>query len=456
MSIANLPESLQGAIQENLLYTEFEQAIQPNLVYRTIAQKEKFDIQKGQTMTYTRAGLKPPINTPLNPQQNTNLDNGLTHKAIPIEQYTMALNQYGDTIDLDIMTSQVMIANLAMQYTKTNGQQSSSSLDTLAKIELFNGYMGGNTRVTATLGAPNVTIAVDDIRGFDKVLNDKGQVVDVSGSNPLTVTVGSNLYNLVSYAADAINISTTRYIYDLNGNILYGTGGISGTLTFASTVSVSDGTSGKAVVSAFAPAIFSPNGRATTAALTSGDLLTMELFLDVIAYLESNNVPTMPDGFYHCFLDNKSSKQLFSDPEFQLLYRGRGMNDPVYRKAKIFEGLNVRFFETTQAPQQLQSGGVGSIVRRPIICGADVLVEGTFAGQEEVIRSAMKGNGHFDVIEDIVHIVRPPIDRLQQIVAMSWSWTGGYALPTDATANRTVIGTASDAYLKRAVVIETL
>jgi hypothetical protein len=456
MSIANLPESLQGAIQENLLYTEFEQAIQPNLVYRTIAQREKFDIQKGQTMTYTRAGLKPPINAPLNPQQNTNLDNGLTPKAIPIEQYTMSLNQYGDTLDLDIMTSQVMIANLAMQYTKTNGQQSSSSLDTLARIELFNGYMGGNTRTTATLGAPGTTISVDDIRGFDKVLNALGQVVSVSASNPLPVVVDDNTYDLVSVAADASNTSSTRYIYDDNGNIIYGTGGISGTLTFSSNVSVNDSTSGNAVVSQYAPAIFRPSNRATTAALQSGDLLTMELFLDVIAYLESNNVPTMPDGFYHCFLDNKSSKQLFSDPEFQLLYRGRGMKDEVYRKAKIFEGLNVRFFETTQAPQQLQSATSGPIVRRPIICGADVLVEGTFAGQEEVIQSAMKGNGHFDIVDDIVHIVRPPIDRLQQIVAMSWSWTGGYALPTDATANRTVISSASDAYLKRAVVIETL
>jgi hypothetical protein len=455
MSIANLPESLQGAIQENLLYTEFEQALQPNLVYRTIAQREKFDIQKGQTMTYTRAGLKPPVTTALNPQQNTNLDNGLTPKSIPVEQYTMALNQYGDTLDLDIMTSQVMIANLAMQYTKTNGQQSSSSLDGLAKTQLFNGYMGGNTRVTATLGAPGVTIEVDDIRGFDKVLNAKGQIVPVDGSNPLSVVVDDNTYDLISSAADVVNTSTTRYIYDADGNIIYGTGGISGTLTFSSNVTVNDGTTGKAVVSAYAPAIFRPNARATTAALTSGDLLTMELFLDVISYLESNNVPTMPDGFYHCFLDNKSSKQLFSDPEFQLLYRGRGMNDPVYRKAKIFEGLNVRFFVTTQAPQQLQSATTGALVRRPIVCGADVLVEGTFAGQVEVLNSAMKGNGHFDVVEDIVHIVRPPIDRLQQIVAMSWSWTGGYALPSDATANRTVINTASNAYLKRAVILET-
>jgi hypothetical protein len=456
MSIANLPASLQSAIQLNLLQTAFKQSIEPNYVYRTIAQKEDFQIQKGQTMTYTRAGLKPPITAPLNPQQNTNLDNGLTPKSIPVEQYTMALNQYADTLDLDIMTSQVMIANLALQYTRTNGQQASSSLDAIAKTALYNGYMGGNTSVTATLGAPGVTIAVDDIRGFDQVLTASGSVETVSGSNPLPVLVNGDLYSLVGSTADVINVSSTAYIYNAAGVPIYGTGGISGTLTFSSNVTVADGTSGNAVVGVYAPVIFRPNGRATTGDLVSGDILTMQLFIDAVSYLESNNVPTMDDGFYHCFLDDKSSKQLFSDSEFQLLYRGATLRDPVYKKALIKEGLNIRFFRTTQAPQQLQDGDAGPLVHRPVICGADVLVEGTFAGQEEVINSNLKGDGHFDVVDKIIQIVRPPIDRLQQIVAMTWSWTGGYAIPTDATANRSVIGTASDAYRKRAVIIETL
>jgi hypothetical protein len=456
MSIANLPESLQSAIQLGFLKTGFEQSLEPNYVYRTVAAKEDFDIQIGQTQTFTRAGLKPPVVAPLNPQQNTNLDNGLTPKSIPVEQYTMQLNQYGDTIDLNIMTSQVMIAKLGLQYTKTNGQQAASSMDGFAKAALFNGYMGGNTSVTATLGSPNVTINVDDIRGFDFVLSATGAVVPVSGSNPLPVLVNGDLYSLTGSAADVVNTSTTRYIYDANGNIIYGTGGTSGTLTFSSTVLVADATLGNAVVGVYAPAIFRPNGRATTGDLVTGDILTMDLFISAVSYLESNNVPTMDDGFYHCFLDDKSSKQLFNDEDFKLLYRGATLRDPVYKKALIKEGLNIRFFVTTQAPQQLQAGSSGLLIHRPIICGADTLIEGTFAGQEEVLESSMKGNGHFDIADKVVHIVRPPIDRLQQIVAMSWAWSGGYAVPTDATANRSVIGTASDAYKKRALIIETV
>lgn len=53
-------------------------------------------------------------------------------------------------------------------------------------------------------------------------------------------------------------------------------------------------------------------------------------------------------------------------------------------------------------------------------------------------------------------ITRPALDRLAQIIAQSWSWIGGFALPTDLTANTTVIPTATNSYLKRGVVIESL
>jgi len=50
--------------------------------------------------------------------------------------------------------------------------------------------------------------------------------------------------------------------------------------------------------------------------------------------------------------------------------------------------------------------------------------------------------------------VRAPLDRLQQIVAQSWFWIGGFVAPTDATATSVIIPSAGAQYLKRAVVIE--
>lgn len=453
MAINTLPASLDGAIQEGLLFTAFEQSLRSILMYRTIAQRVPFPIAAGESITATRAGLKPAVPTPLNPQTNTNLDNGVTPSSYSIEQYTMRLNMYGDTQDLNLLTSQIAIASVGIQNAKVNGEQAARTMDTLARDNLYAAYLGGNTFVTVTLGAPGTTIQVNDIRGFQTVLNSSGQVVNVDANNPLPVIVNGTEYSLVGVTQDVVNTSNARNI--TTGTYAgYGVGGVSGTLTFSTNVSVANGTAGNAVIAGFAPAILRPNARASTNALVSGDVLTMSLLLDARAILRNNAVPYV-DGMYNVFLDNVSERQLFADPEFQLLYRGRGLQDPVYRNATVAEGLDMRFFKTTQAPQQLKSATSGIPIHRPIVCGADVLVEGTFAGQAEAIAGLMQGNGLIEIIDDVVQVIRPPLDRFQQIAAQSWYWTGGYSIPTDATANRSVIPTASNAYLKRAVIIET-
>ncbi len=448
MSIENLPASLQGAIQQNLLLTAFQQSLRSLLMYRTIAERKPFPISAGQTITETRAGLKPSVTTPLNPSTNTNLDNGITPTSYSIEQYTMELNMYADTLDVNILTSQVAIASVAIQNAKVNGEQAARTLDKLARNALFGAYLGGNTNVTATLGSAGLTIAVDDITGFTSVLNSNGQVVPVSGSNTMPVTVGSTVYTLSSYTIDTVNVSNARFINN------YGTGGQSGTLTFTTNVSTADGTSGNSVIGGFAPAILRPNGRANTSKIVTGDVMTLSILLDAVALLRNNAVPTI-DGMYHVIQDSTSERQLFSDPEFQLLYRGTMLSNPVYKNAKISEGLGIRFYSTTEAPQQLQSATSGINIRRPIVCGDGVLVEGDFAGQQEAIDQLIGGKGHIEMVDGVVQVIREPIDRLQQIVTQSWYATVGYSIPTDATANRSVIPTASNAYLKRAVVIET-
>ena len=59
-------------------------------------------------------------------------------------------------------------------------------------------------------------------------------------------------------------------------------------------------------------------------------------------------------------------------------------------------------------------------------------------------------------VDNVVMVTREPLDRLKQIIAQSWYWIGGYALPTDATASTAIIPTATNSYLKRGVVIESL
>src|SRR5258708_23936 len=171
------------------------------------AKRENFRTNIGETLTKTRPGLKAPVITPLGTSGNTNFDNGLSPSTFSIEQFKLTLNQYGDTIDLNTVTNRVGIVEQFLHNSKVNAVQAGQSLDRIARNRLFAGYLGGNTRVRTTLGAPAATISVDDINGFENVLVN-GVPTPVSATNTLQVTVGSNVYTLTGTAADASNVST--------------------------------------------------------------------------------------------------------------------------------------------------------------------------------------------------------------------------------------------------------
>jgi hypothetical protein len=437
MGIQNFPLSLQAIIQDGFLEREFESALQSRLGYRAVADREPFAVGIGETLTKTRAGLKPSVTTPLAPATNTNLDNGLTPVGWGVEQYTIAINHYASTMDLNMVTSRVGIANQFLQNAFTNGEQAARSLDELARNALFGPYFGGNTRVRTTLGAAGPAIAVDDIRGFQLVFVN-GVQSPVSGVNNLTLTIGADAYTLVGTAPDAINVSTAP-------------GGVSGVLTLSSNVTVSDGTAGNAVQAANASVVLRPNARLTTAALAVGDTLAMANLLDAVAALRMNAVPDI-DGVYNCYLDPVSARQLFADQDFQRLFQGATSANQVFKQGMINDFLGLRFLPTTEAYVQAHPTLAGTVIRRPIICGKGALIEGDFAGMDA--QDVAPKDSIVTMVDGIAMVTREPIDRLQQIIAQSWYWIGGFCAPSDTTTNPTVIPTATNASFKRAVMIE--
>lgn len=439
MGISNFPVALQPAIQQNFLEREFEQALRAKLGFRRIADSERFPNGVGETITKTRAGLKAAVETPIDPTTNTGFDNGLTpDQGWGIEQFTLSIGMYGTSNDLNTVTTRVGIASQFLQNAKANGEQASRSLDSIARNALFNSYLGGNTRVTATLGAAGTTISVDDIRGFQYVPNATNNLmVPVSATNPMTVVVGSNTYSLESVAADAANVSTAWK-------------GISGKLTFSGNVTVADGTAGEPVIASIAPTILRPNGRQTTAQLVSGDTLTMDMILDAKAQMSNNAVPDI-DGAYNIYMDPTSMRSIFKDSQFQLLYRGATGENPVYRNGQITDFLGMRFIETNMSPQQSAPGASGLTVHRPVICGQGTLIEGNF---DNMVGHETTDNAIIHVVDDVVQVTREPLDRWQQIIAQSWYWIGGFCAPTDVTTNPTTVPTASNSALKRSIVLE--
>lgn len=453
MAINNLPSALQSAIQTGFLEHQFGLPLRAKLGFRDIADKEEFTANIGETITKTRTGLLPAITTPMSPASNSDITSGLTPQNYSVEQYILSIAQYAANMQLNVVTQRVAIADFFLRNAYALGEQAFRSIDTLAQQSLFNTYLGGNTRVRTTLGSAGATVAVDDIRGFQTTLNSAGQVVPVSGSNPVNVTVGASVYSLTGFAADGTNVSTAP-------------GGVSGTLTFSSSVTVSDGTALNAVVSAVAPYVVRPKSTSglimapTTAAISSSTYvnagrLTMDMILNAKATMSANGVPVADSsGMYNLYIDPIQATGLYSDPAFQQFFRGQVTTEE-YRQGVIAELLGVRIQETNLNPVQMLSGT--GTVRRAVLCGQGALVEGEFTSTAYM--QALAGADADDaiaIVDGIAHVTREPLDALKQVITQSWSYIGGFVVPTDTTANPNTIPTANNSAFKRAIMLESL
>ena len=439
MSISNFPVALQPIIQQGFLEREFQQALRSRIGYRACADREDFSVGIGETLTKTRAGLKPAVTTPLAASTNTNLDNGLTPGSWNVEQFTLTLNHYAATMDLNMVTSRVGIASQFLQNAYVNGEQAARSLDDLARNALFSAYFGGNTRIRSSLTSAGPMVSVDDVRGFQTAFVN-GMQQGVSTANPLAVTIGGDIYMVVGAGPDATNVSTAP-------------GGVSGALTLSGNVTVSDGAAGNSVQAATGSLILRPNGRMNTGALTAGDTLAMTNILDAVAGLRVNAVPDI-DGAYNCYLDPVSARQLFADQDFQRLFIGSTSANEIFRPGQgvINEFLGLRFVLTTEAYLQPHPTIAGAVVRRPIIVGQGALVEGDFAGM--AADDVAPRDAIVSLVDNVCMVTREPIDRLQQIIAQSWYWIGGFCAPSDTTTNSLTVPTSTNANFKRAVMIE--
>jgi len=457
MGINNFPAALVATIQTGFLDREFEEGLDSLLAYRLCALQETIPARIGETLTRTRKSRLNPVTTPLVPSAvSANIDNSLIPSSFTVEQYSFTVFEYAGTFDVDLLAEMVGIADQMIVGSRNNGVQAAQSLERLAKQALFAAYNGGNTYVRTDLGVSSTTTChVDDVRGFQNVLVN-GVVTPVSAGNPLTVleqpAVSGGLtqtLNVTSVVADGSSSS----IYP--GSVLGTTDGLSGVLTFTAAAAP---VTGDAIVATSAPRVFRPSGKITTTQLAAGDVLTMGLVLNAVAYLRDNGVPAMPDGSYKCILDNSSMRALFADQDFKVLFAGRDMTSE-YRSADIVSILGVEFIPTTETYVQLPSTtptpNLAVTVRRPIIIGAEALLQGTFEGLEQFInRPGFEPIGYVMMVNDVAQIVRPPLDRLQRTCSMTWTWVGGFAVPSDLTATTSIIPTASNALFKRCTILE--
>ncbi len=456
MAIDNFPAVIQGVIeQQNFLNRAFEKKLVPNQVYRVLGERRPVPVGVGETVTRSRPGLKTPVTAFQNPSSNTGLDNGLSSTYYPFEQYQVAVNEFGDTLDLNLNQAETLIASLFVENVEQLGIQSAQSIDYQMALNVHKAAEAGNTHVTAAV--TSATIHVDNIYGFDTAFNSTagqspGLPAPVSTSNKLAVTIypaagGAPITaNVQAVAADGTNTSGAQ-----SGGYAFGA---SGTLTLDASVTVAVGDN---VVANDGAYILRPNLKATRYAMAASDTISIPLFAAARAKLSARRIPTLADGTYACICDPIAWAQLFNDQAFQIATQGT-FESTIFANGFVSRKLGLTFIESTNIPVYANVAVTGSktiTARHFLVAGAGALVEAPFDGVlNTAMFSSQKGFADIRMVRDIVLVMRPPLDRKQQNVSQTWWWTGGFVCPTDVTSNPTTIATSDYSRYKRMVLIE--
>jgi hypothetical protein len=413
---STLPAAIQAMMQNGLLYRAFEDALVPEFLFPSIATTRPWAGNLGDTTIFTRPGLLAPTTTPI-----TGNDPGTA--TYSIEQYSATMDQYGNAMDTNLLQSAMTLSSKFLEDTVRLGINAGQSMNQLARKKLYAAYGGGNTWATAT-SSSSTALQVNNSAGFSTVLVN-GVPTAVSGTNPLAVTV-NGVANTVVAVPDATH------------------------LTLGTAISAAVGW---AVISTVQPVSLRPNARANRYSLQSGDVASLAVFRSAVARLRTMNVPTVA-GNYVAHVDPTTEAELFADADFKQAYQGRG-DSTVFGDMSIGTFVGIDWVRNTECPTTSDGTSAQNVtVHQPIVCGGGAIIQAPFARLGDLLDEVDGPHGAIQVVSpadgvQVAHIVRPPLDRLQQVVGSAWSFIGDYSIPTDAT-------TGDAALLKRAVLVEHL
>ncbi|MFF9279517.1 hypothetical protein [Streptomyces griseosporeus] len=413
---SNVPAAIREIMQNGLLYRAFEEALIPEFLFPAIASPRPWSQNIGDTGTFTRTGLLTPTTTPLNGTDPS-------PQTYSVEQYSVTMDQYGITMDTNMLQSRMSLASKFLEDAQKLAVSAGQSLNRIARDKLYKAYSGGRTWVT-TAGASDTSMVVNSVAGFEYVLVN-GKPTPVSAANPLSVTIEgvANTVTGVNAGTNTLTLGTAR----------------------ADVV-------GDAVVAVNAPFTVRPSNTLDTAYdIGTSNVATFKMFRAAVARLRKMNVPTI-NGYYTAHIDPDTETQLFDDPDFKQALQGR-VDSPVYQDLSIGRFGGIDWVRNNELPT-VQAGTTGTVtVHRPIVFGQEALVSAPFDGMGNMLAEtdvsdvpSIQMIGPANGVQ-VAYIVRPPQDRLQQIVSQSWSWVGDFGVPSDATSG-------DAALFKRAVVLE--
>ena len=449
------PQTL-NLVQDGLIERTFHHSLYPELLYVQLAEYEDWPANTGTEIFMTRKGLIAPDPKPRKPGVDP------SPKQSVYEQWAARLEPYNDTIDTHMPTSVASSINTFLADVHSLGLQAGQTINRVARNALYKAYLSGQTVVTTAGVTGDSTLRVASLNGFRDVIVRGVQVrpTPVSSATPLLVSITGVTGTRGVIAAVPDNAD------DPDGP---------GTLVLNATLGASVAARAP-VLSSARPLVFRAGGGNSIDAIGSGDIVTLQDFLEIVGRLRDQNVRPMPDGTFHAHITNSTNTQLFADPAFQSALRGQ-IENARYKNGFIGQVGGLSFFINNETPNRTNSGArtatgtnayysediggettneSGINIARPIVVGMGAIYERGLDESQYVTEAGTTGKiGEFNITNNGVQvmterirlILRAPMNRLQDQVSTTWSKSTSYPIPSD-------VGSGDDARFKRAAILE--
>lgn len=458
LALAGIPPQIQNLLQDRTLERVFHDNLFPRMLYRAEARPEEWAANLGERMIFTRAGAIPVDTTPLIPGQDP------IPSTYATEQWEAEARQFGRTIDTHMPSSFTALASLFLRNTQQLGLNAAQTMNRLTRDPLYAAYLAGEAMMKTAALAADTAIRVTTLNGFTQQIQN-GRLSPVSALNPMPITFST---------AEPAN-TVVGFLPDVAAEPLG-----SGVLTLGAAL-VGGVALRVGVFSASRSRRLRVGAGATVDAITAANILTLNDVIAAVSRLRAQNVPPHPDGRYHVHLTPLAEAEIFQDNHWQRLHQSLPESAP-YRELGIGEAVGCYFYRNTENPDAQSTsaarrladpGGAGLAtlapeiggeitnaagvpITRTMVTSGGSIIEKYIDESKYITEAGVTGKiGQFSIVNGgvaimtrrIRFILRSPLDRLQQMVGQTWSWSGDFPIPSDVLSG-------DGARFLRAVVIE--